>query len=380
MAASKIDTKKIRTDLGTQSRVDINEELVREYTELMERGEEFPPIKVYYDMEKDIFILVDGFHRFLAWLRAFPNDPIHAEQVLGTVTEAVWESFAVNKTHGLRRTNADKRKAVEGALRHQKCLDEKLSGRAIAKHCGVGESLVRRIHQEIASGALKAHLNTEAATASGALKAHLDASDEPEYRTGLDGKKYSIKPRTVIGTDGIEYPVPAGKPDRLPWENDEPDPTANTHENFTARLAECSGRKRNEFKRNYDVPTLRCSKCSLYQDIDGNGTMGCINTDEPRAPDALICDYFDYVEPYVPQAPKPVENRPLDGGYLPEDKSGKLRRTYGTYERRNCIEIKLPKADPQYFVQVLLLNFERDYLATILPILHQRLLEKDDDD
>lgn len=359
MAASKIDTKKVRIDLGTQSRVTIDPAIVTEYAEAMERGEEFPPIKVYYDMEQDVFILVDGFHRYLAWLKTFPNDMILAEQSLGTVKEAVWESFSVNQSHGLRRTNADKRKAVEGALMHPNGV--KMSDRAIAKHCGVSDRMVNGIRAELTAGAKVSHLTD---------------SDEPEYREGLDGKQYPVKPKTVIGTDGIEYPLPDDKPDRLPWQTEEPAIDANTHENYASRLADCSGRKKNEFKRHYDVKDLRCSRC-----IHIGGDMICANQVEHRDPDAIVCDWFDLHVPYVPVPPKPVENRPLDGGFLPEDTSGKLRKTrIGSNRPRNCIEVWLPKDNPHYFVFALMDSFSRDYLATVLPVLHQRLTEKDDDD
>lgn len=364
MAASKIDIKKVRIDLGTQSRVTIDTAIVTEYAEAMERGEVFPPIKVYYDMEQDIFILVDGFHRYLAWIKTFPNDDILAEQVLGSVREAVWESFSVNKSHGLQRTNADKRKAVEGALMHPNGV--KMSDRAIAKHVGVHHQTVTNIRKELESSGEIRQMEIR----------EVQRGDQVYTQNTAN---IGTKPKTVIGTDGIEYPKPDRMPDRLPWQT-EPSPDDNTNENYATRLAECSGRMKNVFKRRYDVKNLRCSQCILYEDMDG--AMVCANNHEPRAPEALVCDYFDYCPPYTPPEPKPVENLPLvdNGEQHMVDRSEKLRRTYGTYERRNTVEVRLPRADPEYFVQVLLLNFEKDYLATVLPKLHQRLLEKDDDD
>jgi len=171
--ASKIDPKRIRIDCDTQSRIEMNESVIAEYAEAMERGDEFPAILVFFDEETDEFILVDGFHRYYAHMRVKPNDPILAEQRIGTVEDAQWESLAANKSHGLRRSNADKRNAITQALLHPKGAS--LSNRQIAKHVGVAESTVRIIRDELIAGAQIAHLTT---------------------REGLDGKRYSVKSKT----------------------------------------------------------------------------------------------------------------------------------------------------------------------------------------
>lgn len=145
--ASKIDPKKIRMEADTQSRVEINQDVVDDYVEAMQRGVEFPPILVYYDEAGDLFILVDGFHRFLAHLKLRPNDWIMAEQRIGTLEDARWDSFAANQSHGLRRTNADKRRAVEGALMHPKGAT--LSDNQIAKHVGVSHTTVQNVRREL---------------------------------------------------------------------------------------------------------------------------------------------------------------------------------------------------------------------------------------
>ncbi len=137
----------IFTDCGTQSRTEMNESVIAEYAEAMECGDAFPPIQVIYDEAKHRYILVDGFHRYFAHLRAKPNDQIPAEQRIGTVEDAQWESLAANKSHGLRRSNADKRNAVKQALLHPKGAS--LSDRQIAKHVGVDHKTVSAIRGEI---------------------------------------------------------------------------------------------------------------------------------------------------------------------------------------------------------------------------------------
>ena len=149
--ANKIDPKRIRIDCDTQSRVELNEAIIAEYAEAMERGEEFPAILVFFNEETDEFVIADGFHRYHAHLRARPNDPILAEQQLGTIEDAQWASLAANKSHGLRRTNADKRNAVRRALLHPHGCQ--LSNRQIAKHVGVDDKTVAVIRCELESTA-----------------------------------------------------------------------------------------------------------------------------------------------------------------------------------------------------------------------------------
>jgi transposase-like protein len=53
----------------------------------------------------------------------------------GTREDAQWYSFAANKTHGLKRSNEDKQRAVKAALAHPK--GAAISDSQIAKHVGV---------------------------------------------------------------------------------------------------------------------------------------------------------------------------------------------------------------------------------------------------
>ena len=145
--ANKIDPKLISTDCGTQSRIEMNESVIAEYAEAMERGDEFPAILVFFDEGRYRYILVDGFHRYYAHIRARPNDPILAEQRLGTVEDAIWASLAANKSHGLRRSNADKRNAIAKALLHPKGVNK--SNRQIANHVGVTDKTVAVIRCEL---------------------------------------------------------------------------------------------------------------------------------------------------------------------------------------------------------------------------------------
>ena len=142
-----IDPKIIRVDLGTQVRKGYNEETIEEYAEAMEAGAVFPPLTVFFDLAAVLYILADGFHRLIAHLRVRPNDPIIVEQYLGTVEDARWFSIGSNKTHGLKRTNEDKRNAVELALLHPKGADQ--SDNSIADHVGVSQPFVLKVRKQL---------------------------------------------------------------------------------------------------------------------------------------------------------------------------------------------------------------------------------------
>jgi hypothetical protein len=76
----------------------------------------------------------------------------------GTLQDAQWYSYSVNKAHGVRRTNPDKERAVKAALAHTN--SDNLSNYQIANHCGVSESMVRkhRCHKEVAPSTLKTQM------------------------------------------------------------------------------------------------------------------------------------------------------------------------------------------------------------------------------
>lgn len=127
----------IHIDGGTQPRANIDESVVAEYAAAIEAGAAFPPLTVVFDGKKHW--LADGFHRILALERL---NRTHAECVVkkGTLDDAKWLAAGANVSHGLRRTNADKRAAVLMALATEK--GKGASDSAIAKWCGVTDKLV----------------------------------------------------------------------------------------------------------------------------------------------------------------------------------------------------------------------------------------------
>ena len=110
----KIPIDSIRLDGDTQSRDGVKQDIVNEYADDMREGAIFPPV-VIYDDEADKW-LSEGFHRLYAARQAGAQE-IEAEVRQGTKRDAQLNSMRSNATHGARRTNADKRRAVEMAFR-----------------------------------------------------------------------------------------------------------------------------------------------------------------------------------------------------------------------------------------------------------------------
>ncbi len=140
----KLSLSQIRRDGGTQSRAAIHQTTVDEYAEDYKNGANFPPITVFYDGE--ILWLADGFHREKAALKAGLTE-IAAIVKQGTRRDAVLYSVGANAKHGLRRSNADKRRAVMTLLEDGEW--SQLSNNAIAKKCGVSLDLVNRLRRSL---------------------------------------------------------------------------------------------------------------------------------------------------------------------------------------------------------------------------------------
>ena len=139
-----INIEAIRIDGKTQSRAEIHNDTVAEYADALESGTTFPPIIVFFDGVD--YWLGDGFHRVHAFRQA-GRASINADVREGTQSDAQLFSYGVNTDHGLRRTNADKRKAVTGALQHP--VSCKWSDNQIAKHCGVSDKTVSAVRTSI---------------------------------------------------------------------------------------------------------------------------------------------------------------------------------------------------------------------------------------
>ena len=137
-----ISVASIRTDGGTQSRSQINDDVVSEYAEAIGGGDKFPPVTVFFDGA--YYWLGDGFHRVAAH-KAAGAKQIAADIQQGDKRAAILHSVGANANHGLRRTNADKRRAVSVLLADLEWAG--WSDRDIARQCGVSHPFVAKLKE-----------------------------------------------------------------------------------------------------------------------------------------------------------------------------------------------------------------------------------------
>ena len=116
----------IQRDTSIQTRAEINMETVNSYAEAMTEGAEFPPVVLFGT--KDKCWIGDGWHRVMAAEQIGAMD-IPAELRDGGRIDALKPALWANAVHGQRRTNADKRRCVELAVKEFASL----SSRQIAK-------------------------------------------------------------------------------------------------------------------------------------------------------------------------------------------------------------------------------------------------------
>src|SRR5262245_22659396 len=129
-----------RLDGGTQGRVKIDETTVAEYAEALAEGAKFPPLVVYFDGTD--YWLADGFHRWLARQKAGLTE-VEVEVRQGTRRDAVLHACGANESHGLRRSNEDKRKAVRTLLEDEEW--SRWSDREIARACATTHPFVAKM-------------------------------------------------------------------------------------------------------------------------------------------------------------------------------------------------------------------------------------------
>lgn len=131
---------------GTQTRAQMNEQVVAEYADLYRDGGQLalPPVEVVEVGGR--LRLVDGFHRVNA-AKAAGLERVMAEVEQGSEQLCLERALSANSRHGLRRTKADKRRAVEIALSHEHYRT--MSFRKVADLCGVHHDLVAKVFYEM---------------------------------------------------------------------------------------------------------------------------------------------------------------------------------------------------------------------------------------
>lgn len=137
-----LELAQVRADVETQSRAALSSETIEEYARLMEAGETFPPIDTVFD--GTTYFAWDGSHRVHAARKAGKTS-IRANVTKGTADDARWLACGANRSHGLKRSNADKERAVKVALSMAHAAE--MTDGAIADHCGVSREMVRQYRE-----------------------------------------------------------------------------------------------------------------------------------------------------------------------------------------------------------------------------------------
>ena len=140
----KLKLTQVKLDSGLQARAALSETVVQEYTEVVREGGKMPPVTVFHDGTE--YHLADGWHRYFAHKGAGFAD-IEADIKEGTRRDAILYSVSANDKHGLRRSNADKRKAVLVLLEDFEWSE--WNDVKIATQCGVSSMFVGKIRKEI---------------------------------------------------------------------------------------------------------------------------------------------------------------------------------------------------------------------------------------
>lgn len=144
-----IACENIEATAATQVRVKLDKSTIDQYTEDMQNGADMPPIVVFREQNSDRNILADGFHRLYAAVNC-EWEQIGCEVHEGDMHAALEYALGANSAHGLRRSNRDKRHAVEMALKDPQM--SRLQQQEVADICRVDVRTVRRIQNDLLTG------------------------------------------------------------------------------------------------------------------------------------------------------------------------------------------------------------------------------------
>jgi hypothetical protein len=203
----------------TQPRTEIRTEVVDAYCADIRNGDQFPPVTLYHDGEQ--YWIGDGFHRAMAF-RSAGHDAVPAIVRPGGKREAILHAVGANAAHGLRRTNADKRRAVEKLLNDDEW--SQWSDAEIARRCAVSQSLVSDLRRPLKSNLSDAprkcadgrtintaNIGRKAAAVAvleqdhheplGGQGSFFDADDEPEPRPAHARPKETDRNANVVHAD-----------------------------------------------------------------------------------------------------------------------------------------------------------------------------------
>jgi hypothetical protein len=136
--------EELTVDPGIQARAAIDPAAVEEYAESYRQGVKLPPLVAFDDCHQ--IWLAGGFHRYEAAKLAGLTE-IEVEVDEGSRDTAILYAVGDNADHGVRRTPADKRRAVETLLARPGWGE--WSDREIAERCHVSHTFVAKVRKNL---------------------------------------------------------------------------------------------------------------------------------------------------------------------------------------------------------------------------------------
>ena len=182
-AFERIALDNIEATAATQVRVRIDKGIVDEYTESLMNGAQMPPLHIFREKGSERNVLAVGFHRHRAAINAKWGD-IGCIVHEGTLHDALMYALGSNAEHGFRRTNADKRHAVEMALKDPEI--SQLAQQEIADIC--------RVHRRTVIRAINDSMSKDTSSRDdGVTKSHADKVEEASSDDVIDTGEVSQK-------------------------------------------------------------------------------------------------------------------------------------------------------------------------------------------
>lgn len=179
-------------DGGTQIRTATNSEHAAEFSETWKSSPTtIPPPVVFHDGKT--YWMADGFHRFLGAVKA-ERASIKCEVHQGTLRDAILYACGANQTHGLKRTSADKRCAVERLLADPEWAS--WSNKRIAEAAGVGASLVddiRKVQLPESGSSISENPTKQAKTRTGRDGKQRPATQPTKTKKITGGSTFDVK-------------------------------------------------------------------------------------------------------------------------------------------------------------------------------------------
>jgi hypothetical protein len=193
-ASVPLDPNELVLDPLLQARSGIDPGTVSDYRERLRDGSPPPPVKVrlvHMAETLDRLLVTDGFHTVTAArLEGTPHIPCRV--LSGTWNDALLEAAAANADHGLPRTQADRRRAVEMILDHV-AGSEEWTSRKIAAAARVSHTLVQAVLKSRSAATAEAQPQSDLGINSKPKASRRDPErTEPDEDLGINSKGEAV--------------------------------------------------------------------------------------------------------------------------------------------------------------------------------------------